>query len=198
MAHLLYAEDYANTFPSHTLNTTDNSRAGASHYALMGNPDGLAANPSHQIMNSYSVHNSQVHRCPSDQGQGTQIMWGTSFPSIFEFFGTSYSYNAGGKRLGAWTLPGTPVALPWTMQGCWGRNIDTISQPARQVLITDHTWRWGKAEEWNGWWDNAFFLFHHLTDPVMNMTFVDGHATLLKMHNTPNHWTNEDYDFVTP
>lgn len=209
MSLRIYADDFDSTFPAHTLAPLSTaSRAGWAHHALWGDPDTPnGGESSWRIVSPYYNHDLQLHRCPSDAGANPgaplPLPWPVGTPA-WQYWGTSYSFMPGPPDLSDTTLAGTPVELVWTRQGCWGRNIDDIKVPARQVLAIEHSWRWSWDQQWgmgvpgNGWWDQAYLLFHDLKSPVMNMTFVDGHARFMELKKNPEHYNNDEYQFASP
>ena len=204
-AMVLYAGDHQDILPAHHLYLSVNSRSGQGNWAIMGLPEigGVPdAHPERRVVNPYVGNNYNVFKCPSDTGISpgapSSMDWYKQWDSIFETLGTSYSFVTGAFINGARTLPGTSIQMNWTKQGCWGRKLTDISKPSLQVIVIDRGWSWTWAQEWIGWWDAVYFLWHDPNVPVMNMTFVDGHTEFLELKPFPYHYSNGDYDFATP
>ena len=199
----IYAGDFDNTFPAHTLTPLSTaSRSGWAHHSLWGDDESpVGGEPQWKIVNPYHNNDMRLHRCPSDAGANPgapqPLPWPVGVPA-WQYWGTSYSFMSGAPILSETALSGTPIELLWTRQGCWGRNVDDIENPVRQVLAIEHSWRWAWSRQWDAWWDQAYLLFHDLRSPVMNMTFVDGHGVFLEMKETPLHYNNEEYQLASP
>ena len=192
----LYADDFDSTYPASALTGLSlNSRSGQAHHQIWGDPD-IQGFPEWKIVNPYHDDVMKIHICPSDTGPSPGSPQANG-PPFWQRLGTSYSFAAGALILSEQTLPGTPVHLLWNKQGCWGRRLDDIPSSTRQVLATEFSWTWGWAQEWQGWWDTAFHLFHDVSTPLMHMAFVDGHAVFTPMKQSPDHYSNSEYDFAT-
>ena len=202
----LYTMDNQNLFPSHHLNTSNpQSRAGAAHFRIMGDMNSLDGQwgiaqgyESSRVLNPYTK-NPKAHECPTERGPYPDYCEAAPAGclSYYKEFGTSYSFMDGAKITGLVTMQGTGVELSWTKQGCWNRNIDDIEDTSLQVLVTEHAWRYGWYLQ-HPWWTGESRMPSHEPHPMMNMSFVDGHTKFLRMHDSPNHYSNNEYVFASP
>ena len=101
---------------------------------------------------------------------------------------------------------GTEIEMSFHRQGCWGRSLDDIKEPTRQVLIVEIGWNWLNEQESAVWEDNRQFPHDedepgNTGEPRLNMTFVDGHGKFIKARRNEGngeHYSNKEYDFSAP
>jgi prepilin-type N-terminal cleavage/methylation domain-containing protein len=190
-----YADTYDSSFPMHKLETTNSSsRSGNANWQVMGNPAATSwqlgdklVNPMMGVQGGY-----EVFRCPSDSGPNVGYP-GTTTLSRFEALGTSYSYMANAWRIGRTVMPGTDYELANSMRSCWGRKPESLPDSSRTVLAAEFGYQWTSAQEWPGWWDAVFFLYHNPPIPDLNVVFIDGHLEYLQLQPAPNHLANSEY-----
>ena len=224
LAFRLYAMDYKDVFPADSQNSEIAIRSSYAHWKVMGRPstiwtdDATAAYqnirvpaPWDRIVNPYSGISGdyRIFSCPSETGPHTDLpklhfggLYGLDpadpGDTFFDIYGTSYHFITGAARLGATTLPGTSIQMSWTKQGCWARKLQDIPDPSLQVLAAEFGWQWTWAQEDAIWWDHIYYLPHDPVQPVMNLTFVDGHVELQTLKSFPLHYSNSEYDFAGP
>ena len=199
-----YASDFRGTFVAHALAPmSEASRSGQAPYNVFGKPFGAHE----RVINAYVNDDYELFDCPSLVEPHPDYPYDRR-DLMEDGPGTEYAFVTGAAILNAVTLPDSAEArLLWTRQGCWGRQIEDIDLPTRQILITEFGgWHWPLREEWpDGWWDAHFWMPHaddntglYPRDPVVNMAFVDGHGAFLELQRFPDHYVNESYQFTDP
>ena len=197
----VYAQDF-DRYPAFNVN----GKALTAYWAIMGDPDGeipafwrSISDPlaKAQILNPYT-NNPKVHQCPSDTGPYPVYCGGSPCDSYYKFYGTSYAYVTGAWVQGPILFQNTPISLQNHIQGLWYRHIDTIYKPSRQAMVAERAWAFAAFQQHPPAFGGESLWVSHEPHAIMNMTFVDGHVNFQRIHDSPDHYVNEDYEFLTP
>ena len=224
MMHLVYLSDHDDIFFAwdfnHGIAAYDhNARGGNAHWWTHASRKVDPAFDVPSPVMAYRQGGDEAFSCPSENGRrdaayyaaGYSDPWPPSYwlfqpesPRQFDVFTSSYSYNTGAYIVGEATLNGTTLGLSFVRQGCWNQAAGRIRDASAFVLAAEYGHIWLAAEQEPALWGDARFqLPHDVSDPVMHLTFVDGHTVFLELQQrrggfpvSNNHYQNENYTFT--
>ena len=191
LANTLYMDDFQDKFPTHTLGPVFSYNGWAGKRGTEYQADTRLINDYVAIAGKVRTNDNEgifrVFRCPNDKGATPGRWSGTRKPTLFDTFGCSYFYNAGGNANGE--------------RGLHAKKESQIRSPSLTVLANCFPFScWGWREEAPGGANVPFqySFWHHRTAPGWgNVVFVDGHVAYLQATpNLPDSQNGKSYTFL--
>ncbi len=191
LATTLYVDDFQDRYPTHVDGPVFSYNAWAGKRGTEYQSDFRFINEYVAIVGKVRTNDNEgvfrVFRCPADKGAKPGRWTGTRKPTLFDTFGCSYFYNAGGNSNGE--------------KGLHGRKQPEIRSPSLMVLANCFPFScWGWKAEAPGaagvpfqysYWHNANALGWG------NAVFTDGHVNYLQAtHNQPDPQNGKSYTFL--
>ena len=146
-----------------------------------------------KLINPYIAHNretsttddaaTQVFLCPSDIGAGAGDYPQPRFPTLYDFWGSSYFYNASANNNDPY-------------KGLFRKKVTQIRNPTRVVLVNDWPFNvhFANANEFSK------MYWHEKRERGLgwgNVLFVDGHVAFLQAtKDRPDFQNGPDWSFV--
>lgn len=123
----------------------------------------------------------QVFRCPLDTGAFAGDWPQDRFPTLFDFWGTSYFYNSSANN-------NDPVL------GLWAKPDAAVRRPTRVVLVSD----WPFNVHFQNTANFSYMFWHDAGERGLgNVLFVDGHVAHLQATQfNPDFQNGEGWTFV--
>lgn len=186
----MYMDDHQDRFPTHADGPVLSYNAWAGKRGTEYQADFRFINSYVAIVGKVQTNNNEgvfrVFRCPADKGATPGRWSGTRKPTLFDTFGCSYFYNAGGN---------SNAEL-----GLHGRKSSQIRSPSLMVLANCFPFScWGWPEEAPGSATTPFqFSFWHHSKALGwgNAGFVDGHVAYLQATSrAPDFRNGREYTF---
>ncbi|KAB2671600.1 MAG: type II secretion system protein [Verrucomicrobia bacterium] len=187
----LYADDHQDRYPTHADGPVFSYNAWAGKRGTEYQAEYRFINGYVAIAGKVRTNNNEgvfrVFRCPADKGATAGRWTGIRKPTLFDTFGCSYFYNAGGNSNGD--------------QGLHGRKSTQIKSPSLMVLANCYPFScWGWKDEVPGAATTPFqysYWHHRAALGWGNVVFVDGHVNYLQATSRlPDYQNGRDYTFV--
>ncbi|MBL9134927.1 MAG: type II secretion system protein [Verrucomicrobiales bacterium] len=191
LANALYMDDFKDTFPTHELGPVFSYNGWAGKRGTEYQADTRLINNYVAIAGKVRTNDNEgifrVFRCPTDKGATPGRWSGTRKPTLFDTFGCSYFYNAGGNANGE--------------RGLHAKKEGQIRSPSLTVLANCFPFScWGWRDEAAGSATTPFqysFWHHRSALGWGNVAFVDGHVAYLQAtSNRPDHQNGANYTFL--
>ena len=191
LANSMYTDDSQDRFPTHADGPVLSYNAWAGKRGTEYQADFRFINSYVAIAGKVQTNDNQgifrVFRCPADKGATPGRWSGTRKPTLFDTFGCSYFYNAGGNANGDRGLHAkktTQVVSPSLVVlancypfSCWGW-VDEAPGAATMPFQSSY-WHHGRALGWG------------------NVAFVDGHVAFLQATaKSPDYRNGREYTFL--
>ncbi|MEN9674557.1 MAG: hypothetical protein RIS76_453 [Verrucomicrobiota bacterium] len=191
LANALYVQDFQDRFPTHADGPVLSYNAWAGKKGTEYQSDFRFINSYVSVDGKVTTNNNEgvfrVFRCPSDRG-ATKGRWsGNRKPSVFDTFGCSYFYNAGGNAN--------------SEKGLHGKKAGQIASTSLVVLANCFPFScWGWPVEAPGAAGMPFQYSYWHKDGELgwgNVGFVDGHVGYHRAtQKAPNFQNGRDFTFL--
>ena len=191
LATSLYLDDFQDRFPTHAQGPVLSYNAWAGKKGTEYQADFRFINEYVAVTLKVRTNDNEgvfrVFRCPTDKG-ATAGRWGAvRKPTLFDTFGCSYFYNAGGNSNGE--------------RGLHGKKDTQVRSPSLTVLANCYPFScWGWKDEAPGAVGVPFqasFWHHNSALGWGNVVFVDGHVSYLQAtYNQPDAQNGRQYTFL--
>jgi len=195
MATALYMTDSSDKFPSISPYPGNLAANTVATYDDWGGKVGSGNTTSNRLINPFigqksvaTTNGAELFRCPADNGaRGTAftIPSGNRLPTMFDWYGTSYAYNAGAN--------GNNDSGP---QGLYNMKLSSVPHPSLIVMASDFSFTcyFGNGRPFEtALWHNRHVLGYG------NALFVDSHVeyeqALLNKGN-PSYQRGPNYSFI--
>jgi prepilin-type N-terminal cleavage/methylation domain-containing protein/prepilin-type processing-associated H-X9-DG protein len=191
LANALYMDDYQDRFPTDALGPVFSYNAWAGKRGTEYQAEYRFINSYVAVVGKVQTNNNEgvfrVFRCPADKGATPGRWTGTRKPTLFDTFGSSYFYNAGGNSNAE--------------RGLHGRKFAQINAPSSVVLANCYPFScWGWMDEVPGSATTPFqYSYWHHSSALGwgNVGFVDGHVSYLQATaRAPDYRNGREYTFL--
>ncbi len=191
LANTLYMDDSLDRFPTHVDGPVFSYNGWAGKRGTEYQAEYRFINNYVAVVGKVATNNNEgifrVFRCPADKGATPGRWTGTRKPTLFDTFGCSYFYNAGGNSN--------------SDRGLHGRKSTDVLSPSLTVLANCYPFScWGWAEEVPGSATTPFqYSYWHQGSALGwgNVGFVDGHVSYMQATSRqPDYRNGREYTFL--
>ena len=191
LANALYLDDFQDRYPTHAQGPVFSYNAWAGKRGTEYQADARFINDYVAVVGKVRTNDNEgifrVFRCPTDKGATPGRWSGTRKPSLFDTFGCSYFYNAGGNSNGE--------------RGLHGKKEGQIRSPSLVVLANCYPfscWGWKDEAPGGAGVPFQFSYWHHASALGWgNAVFTDGHVSYLQAtRDQPDHQSGRGYTFL--